>query len=144
MHPRAYIHPSLLLPPQLVPALSKWGGATVGLTLIAIGCMGIYETFFEQHHDDEEHGHGGPTASGEQEAAGGAGRAGRKVWGGGGPHQGARRGACAARAERGGGRLLALGGLRVRRRTHALTGTFENEQRGQAAALLGRLCSIAA
>ncbi|GAB4823599.1 hypothetical protein N2152v2_010645 [Parachlorella kessleri] len=38
---------------QLVPALSKWGGATVGLTLLAIGCLGIYESFFDEHHDEE-------------------------------------------------------------------------------------------
>lgn len=38
----------------LVPALSKWGGTTVGLTLLAIGAMGIYESFFEEHDDREE------------------------------------------------------------------------------------------
>ncbi|KAG7670668.1 hypothetical protein Ndes2526B_g00453 [Nannochloris sp. 'desiccata'] len=38
----------------LVPALSKWGGTTVGLTLLAIGAMGIYESFFEEH-DDKDH-----------------------------------------------------------------------------------------
>lgn len=38
---------------QLVPALSKWGGTTVGLTLLAIGALGVYESFFE-HHDEEE------------------------------------------------------------------------------------------
>lgn len=38
----------------LVPALSKWGGTTVGLTLLAIGAMGIYESFIEEH-DDTEH-----------------------------------------------------------------------------------------
>lgn len=36
----------------LVPALSKWGGTTVGLTLLAIGAMGIYESFFEEHHEE--------------------------------------------------------------------------------------------
>lgn len=36
---------------QLVPALSKWGGTTVGLTLLAIGALGVYESFFEQHHE---------------------------------------------------------------------------------------------
>lgn len=39
-----------------MPALSKWGGTVVGLTLIAIGLMGIYETFFEKggdHHEEE-------------------------------------------------------------------------------------------
>lgn len=49
--------PCLLLPPapvpQLVPALDKWGGATVGLTLLAIGTMGMYETYFEQHAEEE-------------------------------------------------------------------------------------------
>ncbi|KAI3431755.1 hypothetical protein D9Q98_004797 [Chlorella vulgaris] len=38
---------------QLVPALDKWGGATVGLTLLAIGTMGMYETYFEQHAEEE-------------------------------------------------------------------------------------------
>jgi hypothetical protein len=37
----------------LVPALSKWGGTTVGLTLLAIGAMGIYESFFEEHNEDD-------------------------------------------------------------------------------------------
>ncbi|KAL4439913.1 hypothetical protein ABPG75_002914 [Micractinium tetrahymenae] len=46
---------------QLVPALSKWGGATVGATLLAIGAMGLYETFFEQH-DDEAHAERDPAA----------------------------------------------------------------------------------
>lgn len=40
---------------QLVPALSKWGGTTVGLTLLAIGALGVYESFFEgEHHHDHE------------------------------------------------------------------------------------------
>ena len=39
---------------QLVPALSKWGGTTVGLTLLAIGALGVYESFFEEHHDDKD------------------------------------------------------------------------------------------
>jgi hypothetical protein len=43
-----------------VPALSKWGGATVGLTLLAIGAMGLYETFIEEH--DHEEDHADPTA----------------------------------------------------------------------------------
>ena len=38
----------------LMPALSKWGGTLVGLTLLAIGFMGIYEAYFDKH-DDEEH-----------------------------------------------------------------------------------------
>lgn len=40
-----------------MPALSKWGGAVVGLTLLAIGAMGLYETFFEHHEDGEGHRH---------------------------------------------------------------------------------------
>ena len=47
----------LLLPVQLVPALSKWGGAVVGLTLLAIGATGLYETFIEQHEEGEGHEH---------------------------------------------------------------------------------------
>jgi hypothetical protein len=39
-----------------VPALSKWSGTVVGLTLIAIGLMGIYETYFEGQHEEEEQG----------------------------------------------------------------------------------------
>lgn len=39
---------------QLVPALSKWGGTTVGLTLLAIGAMGIYESAFEPPHEVAE------------------------------------------------------------------------------------------
>ncbi|KAI7839177.1 hypothetical protein COHA_007067 [Chlorella ohadii] len=42
---------------QLVPALSKWGGAVVGLTLLAIGATGLYETFIEQHEEGEGHEH---------------------------------------------------------------------------------------
>lgn len=42
---------------QLVPALSKWGGTTVGLTLLAIGALGVYESFFEGDH---HHEHGAP------------------------------------------------------------------------------------
>ena len=38
----------------LVPALSKWGGTTVGLTLLAIGAIGIYESFFEDHDEHEQ------------------------------------------------------------------------------------------
>lgn len=48
-------------PLQLVPALSKWGGAVVGLTLLAIGATGLYETFFEQH-EEGEHGEHDPAA----------------------------------------------------------------------------------
>lgn len=39
---------------DLVPALSKWSGTVVGLTLIAIGVMGIYETYFEGEGDAAE------------------------------------------------------------------------------------------
>ena len=52
----------LRLPLQLVPALSKWGGAVVGLTLLAIGATGLYETFFEQHEEGEGHDEHDPTA----------------------------------------------------------------------------------
>lgn len=38
---------------DLVPALSKWAGTVIGLTLIAIGLMGIYETYFEKHDAEE-------------------------------------------------------------------------------------------
>ena len=48
--------------PQLVPALSKWGGAVVGLTLVAIGAMGLYETFFEHHEEGEQHAEHDPAA----------------------------------------------------------------------------------
>lgn len=40
---------------DFLPALSKWSGTVVGLTLIAIGLIGIYETYFEGgHHGEEE------------------------------------------------------------------------------------------
>ncbi|KAG2499419.1 hypothetical protein HYH03_002366 [Edaphochlamys debaryana] len=41
---------------DFVPFLSKWAGTVVPLTLIAIGLMGIYESFFEKDHGhaDEE------------------------------------------------------------------------------------------
>lgn len=43
---------------DLVPALSRWSGTVVGLTLMAIGFMGIYETYFagdeaEEHEEQE-------------------------------------------------------------------------------------------
>eukprot|EP00887_Chlorella_sp_A99_P000477 scaffold17.g477.t1 len=40
----------------LVPALTRWGGTAVGLTLLAIGMLGIYESYFEDPHavDEEE------------------------------------------------------------------------------------------
>ncbi|PRW33155.1 nickel transporter [Chlorella sorokiniana] len=47
---------------QLVPVLSQWGGAVVGLTLLAIGATGLYETFFEQHEEGEDHEHNDPAA----------------------------------------------------------------------------------
>ena len=53
----------------LVPALSKWGGTTVGLTLLAIGAIGIYEAYFEEDHahdgadDEKEKEEGGETAA---------------------------------------------------------------------------------
>jgi hypothetical protein len=40
---------------QLVPALSKWGGTTVGLTLLAIGALGVWESFFDHHHHHHDH-----------------------------------------------------------------------------------------
>lgn len=56
----------------LVPALSKWGGTTVGLTLLAIGALGVYEAFIEGHHDDEAHGAdvpGDSSPSGREESS---------------------------------------------------------------------------
>ena len=41
---------------QLVPALSRWGGLIVGLTLVAIGVLGVWESYFED--GDHHHGHG--------------------------------------------------------------------------------------
>jgi hypothetical protein len=40
---------------EFMPWLTKWAGTFVGLTLIAIGLIGIYEAFFEKH--EEGHGH---------------------------------------------------------------------------------------
>ncbi len=42
-----------------MPFLDRWAGIVVPLTLIAIGLMGIYESFFEPkeeggHHAEEE------------------------------------------------------------------------------------------
>lgn len=37
----------------LMPALSKWGATMVGLTLLAIGILGIYETYFEKNNDHQ-------------------------------------------------------------------------------------------
>ena len=38
---------------SLVPTLSKWGGTTVGLTLCAIGALGLYEAIVEQQSSPE-------------------------------------------------------------------------------------------
>lgn len=38
---------------DLVPALSRWSGTVVGMTLMAIGLMGIYETYFAQEEEEE-------------------------------------------------------------------------------------------
>jgi ABC-type nickel/cobalt efflux system permease component RcnA len=37
-----------------MPALTKWGGTMVGITLLLIGALGIYETFFEGEDDHKE------------------------------------------------------------------------------------------
>ncbi len=66
--------------PQLLPALSKWGGTTVGLTLLAIGFLGIYESFFEDHHHEHHHGvPGAEEASGQLTVASG-GHENRRGW----------------------------------------------------------------
>lgn len=39
-----------------MPALSRWSGTVVGLTLMAIGLMGIYETYFEGSEAEEHEG----------------------------------------------------------------------------------------
>lgn len=33
----------------IVPVLSKWSGTIVGFTLIAIGLLGMYESWFAHH-----------------------------------------------------------------------------------------------
>jgi hypothetical protein len=41
----------------MLPFLERWAGTIVGLTLVAIGALGIYESVFEHDdgsHDDEE------------------------------------------------------------------------------------------
>eukprot|EP00191_Tetraselmis_sp_GSL018_P024085 CAMPEP_0177626456 /NCGR_PEP_ID=MMETSP0419_2-20121207/30663_1 /TAXON_ID=582737 /ORGANISM="Tetraselmis sp., Strain GSL018" /LENGTH=232 /DNA_ID=CAMNT_0019127511 /DNA_START=444 /DNA_END=1138 /DNA_ORIENTATION=+ len=50
----------------LMPALSKWGGTMVGLTLIAIGLVGIYELYFDRddHGGDEMEAIGKSASSG--------------------------------------------------------------------------------
>lgn len=40
---------------DFVPFLDKWAGTVVALTLIAIGLMGIYESFFEREEDHAQH-----------------------------------------------------------------------------------------
>ena len=59
---------------QLVPALSRWGGLIVGLTLVAIGVLGVYESYFEGGHEHghghgHEHGHGATTTTQTEGAA---------------------------------------------------------------------------
>ncbi|EFJ52979.1 hypothetical protein VOLCADRAFT_55289, partial [Volvox carteri f. nagariensis] len=53
---------------DLVPFLSKWAGTVVPLTLIAIGVMGIYESFFEK---DDAHAEAEVEAVGLALASGG-------------------------------------------------------------------------
>ncbi|GLC52935.1 hypothetical protein PLESTB_000689900 [Pleodorina starrii] len=55
---------------DLVPFLSKWAGIVVPLTLIAIGVMGIYESFFEK--DAEAHAEAEAEAVGLALAGGGS------------------------------------------------------------------------
>ncbi len=38
-----------------MPALEKWSGFVVAATLIAIGLMGIYESYFEKEEEASEH-----------------------------------------------------------------------------------------
>ena len=40
----------------LVPMLTKYGATTVGLTLFAIGAVGLYETFTESREANPEQG----------------------------------------------------------------------------------------
>jgi cytochrome c biogenesis protein CcdA len=37
---------------SLLPFLERWASTIVGLTLVAIGALGVYETFFEAHDAD--------------------------------------------------------------------------------------------
>ena len=39
---------------DFLPALERWSGTVVGLTLLAIGLMGLYETYVEGHDSHEE------------------------------------------------------------------------------------------
>lgn len=38
---------------EFVPALERWSGTVVALTLIAIGALGIYETYFAKEDEVE-------------------------------------------------------------------------------------------
>lgn len=54
-------------PPQdrftsVVPALTKYGSTTVGATLLAIGALGLYETWAEHTATDDGEGEGGEAA----------------------------------------------------------------------------------
>lgn len=42
---------------EFMPWLNKWAGTFVGLTLIAIGLIGLYEAFFEKHEEGSPAGH---------------------------------------------------------------------------------------
>lgn len=44
---------------DFAPALSRWSGVVVGLTLVAIGVMGLYETYVEGNSEEGGGGHGG-------------------------------------------------------------------------------------
>jgi hypothetical protein len=41
---------------DFAPALSRWSGVVVGLTLVAIGLMGLYETYMEGEEGGGSHG----------------------------------------------------------------------------------------
>jgi hypothetical protein len=43
---------------DFAPALSRWSGVVVGLTLVAIGLMGLYETYVEGQGEGGGGGHG--------------------------------------------------------------------------------------
>ena len=72
---------------DFVPALSRWSGLIVGLTLIAIGCLGVWESVFEGHppHAEEEEQVVAQLAlagrqRGKQEGWGGGGKATKGEW----------------------------------------------------------------
>lgn len=44
---------------DFAPALSRWSGVVVGLTLVAIGLMGLYETYMEGGEGGHGEGEGG-------------------------------------------------------------------------------------